>query len=78
MDSAALVMECSVTDVYETGVFEDFILKIENTYAEETILNDRGKVDYRRFKPVLFEMPTYEYLRTGDVIGPCMKIGKEK
>lgn len=26
---------------------------------------------------VLFEMPTYEYLRTGDVIGSCMKMGKE-
>lgn len=22
-------------------------------------------------KPVLFEFPTYSYLRTGDVIGPC-------
>ena len=26
--------------------------------------------------PVLFEMPTYEYLRTGDVIGKCMNISK--
>lgn len=28
-------------------------------------------------KTVLFEMPTYEYLRTGEVIGACMKIRKE-
>ena len=25
-------------------------------------------------KPVLFEMPTYEYLRTGDVIGKYMNL----
>ena len=27
-------------------------------------------------KPVLFEMPTYSYLRTGEVIGKCMSLGK--
>lgn len=34
------------------------------------------KLDYRSLKPVLFEMPTYEYLRTGDVIGKCMSYGR--
>ena len=29
-----------------------------------------------RQKPVLFEMPTYKYLRTGDIIGDCVKMGK--
>lgn len=75
--TAQLVMECSVTDVYETGVFENFILAIENTYAEEAISNAEGKIDYGKFKPVLFQMPTYEYLRTGGIIGKCMKIGRE-
>ena len=32
---------------------------------------------YHTLKPVLFEMPTYEYLRTGDIIGKCMSFGKE-
>ena len=41
------------------------------------MLNEDGKLDYRTLKPVLFEMPTYEYLRTGDVIGKCMSFGKE-
>lgn len=34
------------------------------------------KLDYRSLKPVLFEMPTYEYLRTGDVIGKCMSYAR--
>ena len=34
-------------------------------------------INYRSLKPVLFEMPTYEYLRTGDVIGKCMSFGKQ-
>ncbi len=77
IDDSPLVMECSVDDMYETTAFESFILKIENTYADEAVLSANGKIDYRRLKPILFEMPTYEYLQTGDVIGGCKTLGKE-
>lgn len=78
ISQAPVTMVCSVEDIYETKGFESFICTIDNTYAEENVLNDAGKIDYRTLKPVLFEMPTYEYLRTGDVIGKCMSFGKEK
>lgn len=42
---------------------------IDSTYVEEKHLNEAGKIDYYTLKPVLFEFPTYEYLKTGDVIG---------
>ena len=29
----------------------------------------------RKGKPVLFEMPTYQYLKTGEVLGKCMSMG---
>ena len=74
---APVVMDCKVDDVYETEGFESFICKIEGVYAEESVLNEAGKIDYGVLKPVLFEMPTYEYLRTGDVIGKCMSFGKQ-
>lgn len=67
-----LSMECKVVDVYETAGFESFILSVEHTYAEESVLDEKGKIDYRKVKPVLFEMPTYEYLETGEVLGKCM------
>lgn len=75
---APVTMVCSVEDIYETKGFESFICTIDATYAEETVLNEAGQIDYRTLKPVLFEMPTYEYLRTGDIIGKCMSFGKEK
>ena len=75
---APVTMVCSVEDIYETKGFESFICTIDATYAEETVLNEAGKIDYHTLKPVLFEMPTYAYLRTGDVIGKCMSFGKEK
>jgi len=73
---AKLVMECVVEDVYELGAFENFMVKIKNTFAEESILNEQGdKPDYDKFKPVLFEMPGYTYLKTGETIGKCMSFG---
>lgn len=76
IDNAKLSIECEVEANYETHGFDNFICTIAGTYAEESILNEAGKVNYHVFKPVLFEMPTYEYFKTGDVIGNCMKIGK--
>lgn len=72
IEKAPLVMECTVEDVYNTKGFESFICTIENTFVEEEHLNGDGKINYRTLKPVLFEFPTYEYLKTGDVIGKCL------
>lgn len=77
ISQAPVTMVCSVEDIYETKGFESLICTIDATYAEERVLNEDGKIDYRVLKPVLFEMPTYEYLRTGDVIGKCMSFGKD-
>ena len=74
IDDAPVVMAGTVDDLYAAEGFESFIWKIDGVYAEENVLNEAGKIDYRTLKPVLFEMPTYEYLRTGDVIGKCMNL----
>lgn len=78
IDAAPVSMSCTVEDIYETEGFESFICKIAATYAEESVLTLEGKIDYHALKPVLFEMPTYEYLRTGEVIGKCMSYGKQE
>lgn len=77
IDQAPVVMECEVVDTYETEGFESFVCKIERTYAEENVLTETGKINYHLLKPVLFEMPTYEYLVTGDVLGKCMSFGNK-
>lgn len=67
-----LVMECTVVDEYHSSGFESFICTISNTYVEEEHLDETGKINYHTLKPVLFEFPTYEYLKTGEVIGKCL------
>lgn len=78
IDASPVVMECIVDDIYRTNGFESYICKICAVYAEKSVLNESGKLDYTKLKPVLFEMPTYQYLRTGDVIGKCTKMHASK
>lgn len=77
IDDSPLVMDCEVIDNYETETFDSFICRISATYAEEDVLGVNGKIDYGKLKPILFEMPTYSYLRTGEVVAKCMTLGKE-
>ena len=78
IQAAPLTMECTVTDVYESPNFENFICTIDNTCVEESCLNDAGKPDYGAMKPVLFDFPNYEYLQTGDVLGKCLSFKQKK
>ena len=77
IDASPLTMECDVVDIYETEGFDNFICSIANTYAAPDVLDDKGKLDYTRLKPVLFEFPTYSYLATGEVIGKCLNLDKQ-
>ena len=77
IDASPLTMECDVVDIYETEGFDNFICSVANTYAAPEVLDDNGKLDYTRLKPVLFEFPTYSYIATGEVIGKCLKLDKE-
>ena len=77
LNEAPVSMACTVEDTYCTPGFESFICTIAATYADESMLTGDGKINYHVLKPVLFEMPTYEYLRTGEVIGKCMSFGKQ-
>ena len=77
IEDSPLVMECEVMDNYETDTFDNFICKISNTYVEEAMLNENDNVDYNKLKPVLFERPTYSYLKTGEIICKCTMFGKK-
>ena len=74
IDSAKVSMELKAEDIYEMDVFENFMCSVLNTYAEESVLNEKDTVDYTVFKPVLFEMPGYAYLATDGKIADCLKL----
>lgn len=77
IDKSPLSMECKVVDKFKTDGFDNFICEVAATYVAKDMLNDNGRPDYTRLKPVLFEFPTYSYLATGEVIGRCLALDKE-
>ena len=77
IDESPLSMECKVVDKFKTDGFDIFICQVAPTYVAKDMLNDNGRPDYTRLKPVLFEFPTYSYLATGEVIGRCLALDKE-
>lgn len=77
-EEAPLVMECEVVDNYETETFDNFILKINFTFVDENKLTEDGKPDYEKIAPVLFEFPTYSYIKSGKVIGKCLSFKNDK
>lgn len=77
IDASPLTMECNVVDIFETDGFDNFICSVTNTYATPNVLDNDGKLDYTKLKPVLFEFPTYSYLATGEVIGKCLNLDKQ-
>lgn len=77
IDDAPITMECEVVDTYESEGFDNFICRIAHTYADESVLDADGKLDYTRLKPVLFEFPIYSYIATGEIIGKCLNLDKQ-
>ncbi len=79
INDSKLSMECAVSDVYLVGSFENFVVRVIGTFADESILSEDGeRPDYSKFKPVLFEMPGYTFLKTGDTLGKCKSYLNQK
>ena len=76
LDDAPVSMECRIVDSMEVGNFTNYILKPVHTFVQEECLNERGRVDYEKVAPVLFEFQNGQYLSTGKVIGKCWSEGK--
>lgn len=76
IDTAPVSMACEVINQIQVGNFTNYILKPIHTYVQEENLNERGKIDYEKVSPVLFEFQNAQYLSTGKVIGKCWNYGK--
>lgn len=76
IDDAKVSIECEVDGNYELEGFDNFVCKVLAVYAEEGVLNEKGKINYHTFKPALFEFPTYEYFETGGKLGDCARMNR--
>lgn len=71
-----LVVECKVIHTYKIGLHTQFIGEIMDVKADEAVLDDKGKVDPAKLKPVMFGPVSRTYYGIGAKLGKAFNLGK--
>ena len=66
-DQLPLVLECKLVSYDENS--EVCIGDIVNVSVDENILNEKGKVDLTKFKPICYDCDTHGYYALGNRVG---------
>ncbi len=75
IDELPLCVECELIKFNEDGIC---IGKIVNICADACILDEHGKVDLKKFDPIICDSSSLTYLRVGEPVGKAFSDGKEK
>lgn len=71
-----LTMECRVKDVQDWGGEKRFIGEIVNTRVDEAILDEQGRVDFGRMRPIVYDSTRRIYRVVGEVVGGAWDAGR--
>lgn len=72
-----LTVECKVIHVLEIGLHTQFIGEILDVKAEETVLNEEGRVDLGKLQPMAYFPPDRGYYRAGRILARAFSVGKK-
>ena len=70
-----VVMECELAEVVTAQSFYCIVGKIVNTSAEESVLDERGKVAPSKIKALVFDQFQHGYYAMGDQVGKAWNAG---
>lgn len=73
IDELPMAVECKLIS-YDAESCR-LIGEIVNVCADESVLNDRGKVDPAKLRPITFDPMNYDYLVLGDKVGNAFRDG---
>lgn len=66
--------ECEFVRVTEEG---NVLGRLVNISVSESVLDDAGRISMERFKPLVFDHATYDYLKVDGVVGKSFEVGKK-
>jgi len=72
-----LVLECDVIHVFELGLHTQFVGRILDVKAHESVLDARGMPDIEKVRPLVFSPGNRWYYGVGAMLGQAFSIGKE-
>ena len=71
-----VVMECELLENLESEHVSGIVGKIVNVKAEESVLNEEGKIDPKKLNALIFDQFQNEYYVTGDKVGQAWHEGE--
>ena len=69
-----MTLECKLLKFNEDGIC---IGEIVNISADESILNEDGKVDAKKLDPIIYDSVTHAYRNLGEKVGQAFSDGKK-
>lgn len=59
IEESPVCIECEVTQVLELGSHDMFIAKVKNVYADEKYMDETGRFDLAKAKPLVYSHGQY-------------------
>lgn len=72
IDELPMALECKLLKINEDGIV---IGEIINVNADESILNEKGKIDPEKFNPIAFDPIHSAYRQLGTIVGKAFHDG---
>lgn len=70
-----LTLECKVVEMQEALGEMHIVGEVMNVQADESILDEQGKVDFNKLQPISFDSVSRSYRVLGDIAGKAFKDG---
>ena len=77
IDEFPLVMECELAEIVQTENLHAVVGKVVNVGAEESVLDEKGKVDAEKLQALTFDQFRNGYYVTGEKAGRAWNAGKD-
>lgn len=68
-------LECRVMNIAEVGSHTQITGEIVNVQAEESVLDDNGKISYEKLNPICYDDVSHCYFEIGDFMAKAFKVG---
>jgi len=68
-------LECRVLNIAEVGSHTQITGEIVNVQAEDSVLDDNGKISYEKLDPICYDDVSHCYFGIGDFMAKAFKVG---
>ena len=74
IEELKMTVECKLLKFNEDGICVGDIVNIS---ADESVLDENGRIDAKRLDPIIYDSVSHAYLRFGDKVGQAFSDGKK-